>query len=350
MKAWMVTKAKAPLEEFDLETPRPTGTQVLIETAYCGVCHSDLHFAKGEYNMGGGKVTKLADRGVELPRAPGHEIVGRVVAMGADVEGVAIGDLRVVYPWLGCGECRDCTTGLDNRCRMPRAIGVVRNGGFGSHVLVPHPRYLVDPGNVAPELAATFACAGLTVYSSIKKLGPLDPDQPVLLIGAGGLGLMAIEMLKAIDHRNIVSVDIDPAKLRVAKEKGATIVIDGSHSNLTARILDQVGKVPAVLDMVNNNHTARTALDVLDKGGTLVLVGVAGGELTISLATMIFMAWSIVGNLTGTLQDLRDVMALANAGKLASTPVSKCAAHEANRALNELKEGRITGRVVLDWS
>jgi alcohol dehydrogenase/propanol-preferring alcohol dehydrogenase len=349
MKAWMVTEAKAPLEKFELETPEPTGTEVVIETAYCGVCHSDLHFWKGEYNMGGGKVMKLADRGVELPRAPGHEIAGRVVAMGPDAQGVKIGDMRVVYPWLGCGDCYYCNNGLDNWCRTPRGIGVVRNGGFGSHVVVPHARYLADPGKVDPALAATYACSGLTIYSSLKKVMPLDPDSPVLLIGAGGLGLMAIEMLKAMDHRNIVSVDIDPDKLRVAREKGATTTIDGSQDNLAERVIAEVGKVPAVLDMVNNDTTAKAGLDCLDKGGTMILVGVAGGELTISLATMIFMGWRIQGNLTGTPQDLRDVLELANSGKLAPTPVQCCPADHANQALDDLKHGKVTGRAVLAW-
>ncbi|MGD9664832.1 MAG: alcohol dehydrogenase [Novosphingobium sp.] len=350
MKAWMVTEAKAPLEKFELETPEPVGTEVVVETAHCGVCHSDLHFWKGEYNMGGGKIMKLADRGVELPRAPGHEISGRVVAMGPDATGVKIGDMRVVYPWLGCGECYYCENGLDNFCRTPKGIGVVRNGGFGSHVVVPHARYLVDPGNVDPALAATYACSGLTIYSSLKKVMPVDADAPILLIGAGGLGLMAVEMLKAMGHRNIVSVDIDPAKLKVAQEKGATSVIDGSRGNLAEKIVEAVGKVPAALDMVNNDHTARAALDSLDKGGKLVLVGVAGGELNISLATMIFMGWSIFGNLTGTLQDLRDVIALANEGKLAPTPIQHCTADQANEAMNDLKNGKITGRAVLDWA
>ena len=350
MIAWMVTEAKAPLEKFDLETPVPTGTEVVVETAHCGVCHSDLHFWKGEYNMGGGKVMKLADRGVELPRAPGHEIAGRVVAKGPDATGVEIGDMRVVYPWLGCGDCYYCENGLDNFCRTPKGIGVVRDGGFGSHVVVPHGRYLVDPGNVDPALAATYACSGLTIYSSLKKVMPVDTDAPILLIGAGGLGLMAVEMLKAMGHRNIVSVDIDPAKLEVAKEKGATTVIDGSSGNLAEKIADAVGKVPAALDMVNNDHTARAALDSLDKGGKLVLVGVAGGELNISLATMIFMGWSIFGNLTGSLHDLRDVIALANEGKLAPTPIQHCKVDDANQAMNDPKNGNVTGRAVLDWA
>ncbi|GGY98166.1 alcohol dehydrogenase [Novosphingobium colocasiae] len=350
MKAWMVTAAKAPLEQRELETPVPQGTEVLVETAYCGVCHSDLHFWKGEYNMGGGKIMKLADRGVKLPQAPGHEIAGRVVAKGPDATGVEVGDMRVVYPWLGCGDCYYCNNGLDNWCRTPKGIGVVRSGGFGSHVMVPHARYLADPGKVDPALAATYACSGLTIYSSLKKIMPLDPDRPILLIGAGGLGLMAIEMLKALDHHQIISVDIDADKRRVAEERGATVTFDGRADDLVDQIAAYCGKVPAVLDFVNNDKTAAAGLACLDKGGTLVLVGVAGGELAISLATMIFMGWRIEGNLTGTPGDLHEVLALANSGKLAPTPIECRHIDEANAAMTDLKEGKVTGRAVLEWS
>lgn len=349
MQAWMITESKAPLEKIELPTPVPTGTEVVVETAFCGVCHSDLHFWKGEYNMGGGKVMNLADRGVALPRAPGHEIAGRVVAMGPDASGVAIGDMRVVYPWLGCGTCIYCTTGHDNMCRTPRGIGVIRDGGFASHVVVPHARYLADPGNVDPALAATYACSGLTVHSAVRKIMPVAPDDPVLLIGAGGLGLMGIAMLKAFGHRNIVSVDIDPEKRRFAEESGATQTIDGAGAGLAERIIATCGKVAAALDFVNNDTTARAAFDALDKGGKLVLVGVAGGELTLSLAGMIFLGQSVEGNLVGSPQDLHDVLALANAGKLAPTPVQCRSADEANEALLDLKNGKVTGRAVLQW-
>jgi len=350
MKAWMVVEAKQPLQCFEIETPVPTGTQVLIETTHCGVCHSDLHFWKGEYNMGGGKVMRLADRGVQLPRAPGHEIVGRVVALGPEATGVKIGDTRVVFPWLGCGTCAECTGGQDNLCRTPRGIGVISNGGFGSHVVVPHSRYLADPGKVDPALAATYACSGLTVYSAIRKIMPLDPDRSILLIGAGGVGLMGVAMLKAMDHRNIISVDIDPAKRAAALEAGASQAIDGAGPDLAARIQAPCGPVAAAVDFVNNDTTARTCLEVLDKGGKLVLVGIAGGELNLSLAGMIFRALTVYGSNTGCPDDLRAVLALANSGKLAPTPLQHFHHDQANEAMQSLYAGKITGRAILDWA
>jgi len=347
MEAWMVVEPEQPLKPLEEPTPVPTGTEVLIEVTHCGVCHSDLHFWKGGYNLGGGKMLKLADRGVTLPRAPGHEVAGRVAQLGPDAEGVAVGDVRVVYPWLGCGECIYCRTERDNMCSTPRAIGVVRNGGFGSHVVVPHPRYLVDPGKVDPGLAATYACSGITVYSAIDKIMPVDPDQPVLLIGAGGLGLVAIAMLQALGHRNIVSVDLDATKRQAALEEGATLVIDGAGDDLTERVIEVCGPVAAVIDFVGSASTSRSGLDALAKGGVYVPVGVSGGELTVSLASLIFRAQAIRGSLTGNLKDLRAVLALANEGKLKPTPITYCSHDHTNEAMVDLREGRVTGRIVL---
>ena len=347
MKSWMVVEPNAPLEQIELPTPEPQGSEVLVEVTHCGVCHSDLHFWKGEYAMGGGQVMKLAQRGVTLPRAPGHEVAGRVVALGPDAKGTEIGDMRVIYPWLGCGECEDCNNERDNLCLSPRGIGVVRHGGFGSHVIVPHARYLFDPGNVDIALAATYACSGLSCYSAVSKVAPLVPGKPALIIGAGGIGLMMIAMLKAFGHDNIVVVDIDSAKRAAALDAGASQVVDGTGDDVAARVIAASGPVAVAFDCVNSDSTARAALDALAKGGKLVLIGMSGGDLTLSLAGMIFRSHSVIGNLTGSPADLRAVLALANAGKLEPTPIN-CRPHdEANQALVDLKQGKFIGRTVL---
>ena len=349
MKAWAVVEAGAPLEEIDVPTPEPTGTEVVVEVTHCGVCHSDLHFWKGEYNMGGGKVMKITDRGVTLPRAPGHEIAGRVVAVGPDARGVKVGDVRVVYPWLGCGHCAACLAEQDNMCLAQRSLGVVQHGGFASHVKVPHARYLVDPGDVDLGLAATYACSGISVYSALRKVMPIAPTEPIVLIGAGGLGLMGVAMLKAFGHETIISVNTDPDKRAAAIAEGATAVVDGTGEDVSARILEAAGgPVQAVIDFVNISATARAGLDVLAKGGRLILLGMSGGEITLSLAAMVFRAHSIQGSNTGNLQDLRDVLALANTGKLKPTPIHICPRHDANQAMMDLHHGRVTGRIVLN--
>ncbi len=348
MKAWAVIRNEQPLECIELPDPVATGSEVVLEVTRCGVCHSDLHFWHGAYNMGGGKVMSLQDRGVTLPRAPGHEITGRVVAVGPAAQGVAVGDERIVYPWIGCGHCARCLAGEDNLCLAQRSLGVLEHGGFGGRVKVPHPRYLVEYDGIDPSLAATYACSGITVYSAIRKLLPLDPDEAVLLIGAGGLGLAAIAMLRALGHRRIVSLDISADKLRAAEQAGATQTVLGTGDDVVARIHAAAGgAVPAAIDLVNSSATARTGLEALAKGGRLVLVGVAGGDLTLSLATMIFRVQSVLGSNTGTVADLRAVVALAQSGKLAPTPVQEFPKHEANAALARLEQGGITGRAVL---
>lgn len=348
MKAWAVIRHEQPLECIEMPNPVATGSEVVLEVTRCGVCHSDLHFWHGSYNMGGGKTMTLRDRGVTLPRAPGHEITGRVVAFGPDATGVAVGDARIVYPWIGCGACARCLAGDDNLCLAQRSIGVLENGGFGSLVKVPHARYLIDFSGIDPSLAATYACSGITVYSAIKKIQPIGPDEPVLLIGAGGLGLAAIAMLKALGHRRIVSLDISQDKRNAALQAGATEAVDGQGDDVVARILAAAGgPVPAAIDFVNTSQTARLGFDALAKGGKLVLVGVAGGELTLSLATMIFRAQSVLGSNTGTVADLHAVVELARSGRLAATPVQEFPKNAANEALLKLQNGDITGRAVL---
>lgn len=348
MKAWVVVAPEAPLEKIEKPTPEPVGTEVLLAVSHCGLCHSDLHFWKGEYNMGGGKIMKLAERGVTLPRAPGHEILGTVVRAGPDAVGVTLGDVRVVYPWIGCGHCPACLEEQDNLCTGgPQSLGVMNDGGFGDHVLVRHPKYLVDPGRVDPALAATYACSGITAYGAVRKIMPLRPDQPVVLIGAGGLGLTAIAMLKAFGHHTIVSVDMSADKLETARAEGATSIVMGGEG-AAARILEATGgPVPAVIDFVNIASTAETALAILAKGGRLVVVGVTGGEIPLSLAGLVFRGLTIQGTLMGSPQDLRDVVAMANDGRLAPTPVSCVPKTDVMQAMDDLHHGHVTGRLVL---
>ncbi|SOE90635.1 alcohol dehydrogenase/alcohol dehydrogenase, propanol-preferring [Burkholderia sp. YR290] len=349
MKLWAVVTNGEPLQAIEMDDPEPKGAEVLLDVSHCGVCHSDLHFWKGEYNMGHGKVLRITDRGVTLPKAPGHEVVGRVVAFGPDATGVKKGDRRIVYPWIGCGVCDRCKAGEDNMCVKQASIGVVRNGGFGSRVLVPHSRYLVDPGDLDPAVAATYACSGITVLSAIRKLAITDPDSAVLLIGAGGLGHAAIAMLIALGHRNIVAVDVDESKRQAALAAGATAVIDGTAEDLGEQIAQAAGgPVLYAMDFVNRSTTAKVAFDSLGKGGKLVLVGAAGGELELSLAGMIFLPRSVMGTQTGTLQDLKDVVEMARSGKLKSIPIDHMPFDEANEALLRLKSGRVTGRLVLE--
>lgn len=348
MKIWGIVETRKPLQVLEIEDPTPKGTEVIVAVSHCGVCHSDLHFWEGEYNLGGGKVMKITERGVTLPRAPGHEMLGTVVAIGPDAEGVAIGDKRIVYPWIGCGACDRCLAGEENLCASMKTMGVVTHGGLAEKVVVPHPRYLVAYDGVDPSVAATYACSGITVYGAIRKLEIQHPDSPVVLFGAGGLGFSAIAMLVAKGHRHIVVVDVDPAKEAPALAAGATAFVDGRIPGLTDALKRIAGgPLLYVIDFVNTDATARAAFDALGKGGRMVLVGVAGGELTLSLASMIFVPRTVMGTAMGSIQDLRDVVELARSGALKPIPVEEMDIDRVNEAFRKLRDGKVTGRIVL---
>lgn len=351
MRAWAVVENGQPLKEIELPTPEPKGTEVLLEVTHCGVCHSDLHIWEGYYDVGGGQKMSLKDRGVVLPLAMGHEIVGRVTKLGPDATGVKVGDLRIVFPWLGCGTCETCLAEEDNMCvKAARSLGVFQNGGYGTHVVAPHSRHLVDPGTLDPAVAATYACSGITVYSAIKKIMPIAAHEPVVLVGAGGLGLNAIAVLRALKHQNIISVDISAEKREAALKAGATKVVDGSGDGaaVTQRIIDAAGgMVPAVIDLVNGTATARFAFGALNKGGKLVQVGLFGGELMLPLPIMAMRALTVRGSYVGNPKELRELVALAQAGSLEALPVATVPQSDANAALMRLRDGKVTGRLVL---
>ncbi len=274
-----------------------------------------------------------------------------MVALGpdADGKGVQVGDKRIVFPWVGCGDCERCLAEEDNLCAKGAAIGVRQPGGFGSHVVVPHPRHLIDAGDIDPAVAATYACSGLTVYSAIRKIMPIAPDKPVVLIGAGGLGLSAIEILKALGHRNIISVDVSEPKRRAALTAGASQAIDGTGEDVADRVKAAAGgPVPAVVDLVNSSATVKVALAVLARGGMTVQVGMFGGRLDVPLMTFPGQGVSIHGNFVGNPKELREVVALARSGRLKPIPVETRPKSQASRTLQELRDGKITGRVVLE--
>jgi alcohol dehydrogenase, propanol-preferring len=348
MQAWAMVEFGQKLEQIEKPTPVPQGTEVLIEVSHCGVCHSDLHAWDGYYQLAGGRRLLSRDRGVRLPMALGHEIVGRVAAMGPEAKGVSVGDRRIVYPWVGCGHCDRCQAEQDNMCMDVRPLGIRQDGGFGSHVVVPHPRHLVDPGHLDPALAATYACSGITVYSAIRKLMPRAPHKPIVIVGAGGLGLSAIAVLRALKHEAIVVVDTDAAKLEAAKQAGASAVVDASAPEVGARLVEAAGgPLEAVIDLVNASSTARMVYDALAKGGTIVQVGLYGGELAIDLPLMAMRELALRGSYVGTPQDLRELVALAQSNALASLPITELPKSSANEALQRLKNGQVIGRLVL---
>jgi alcohol dehydrogenase, propanol-preferring len=351
LRAWAVVENGKPLKEVEWPTPEPTGTQILLEVTHCGACHSDVHIWEGYYDLGGGQRMSLADRGVVLPLAMGHEIVGRVAKLGPDAKGVKVGDLRIVYPWLGCGKCEKCLAEEDNLCTVAnRSLGVYQNGGYGTHVVAPHPCHLVDPGALDPAVAGTYACSGITVFSAIKKAMPLSSTQPIIVVGAGGLDLSAIALLRVLKHQNIISVDVSADKRDAALKAGANKVVDGSGDGPTVskRIIEASGSpVLAVIDLVNSTATAGFAFGALAKGGKLIQVGLFGGELTVPLPIMAIRALTVQGSYVGNPKDLRELVKLAQDGQLPALPVATMPQSHAYEALMRVRDAKVIGRLVL---
>ena len=178
MRMFQVCVCGEPLVCNEGPTPTPKGSEVLLKTLAAGVCHSDLHLADGWFDLGGGKRMSLADRGMKLPVTLGHENVGEVVAVGPDAKGVKIGARMLADPWIGCGNCDVCRRGDDNLCRAMKSLGVFSNGGYADYIMVPHPRYLFDIGNMNAERAAPLACSGVTTFAALKKVPTLKTRRP----------------------------------------------------------------------------------------------------------------------------------------------------------------------------
>jgi propanol-preferring alcohol dehydrogenase len=349
MHGWAVVKNGVPLEEIESPTPEPRGTQVLLKVTHCGICHSDLYFQDGYYDLGGGKRLSLADRGVSLPLVPGHETVGKVVAFGLDAKGVAVGDHRIVFPWAGCGHCNRCKAGDENLCLKPNHLGVFKAGGYGTHVIAERPEHLIDFGDVDPALAATYACSGITAYSAVRKLLPLAADDPVVIIGAGGLGLAAIKILKALEHNNIVAVDVSPEKLSGAVEAGARASVDGKAPDLATQITGAAGApIIGVIDFVASTATATAGIAVLTKGGTYVPVGLYGGDITLQIPMIPLRGIAIRGSYVGNLRELKELVELAKSGALKASPVERVPHAHPNEALDRVRSGEVAGRLVLE--
>ena len=348
MISFDVCKCGAPLQRMERPTPTPSGTEVLLKVLAAGVCHSDIHIWDGYYDMGGGRKIQLTDRGIKLPLTMGHENVGEVVAFGPQAMGVKLGDRRLVFPWIGCGECKVCKENEEQLCMAPRSLGVYRNGGYSDHLLVPHPRYLLEIGDMPPERAAPLACSGVTTYGALKKLGPMLAQEPVVIIGAGGLGLMALALLKAMGGVGAIVVDIDQAKRDAAKAAGAIATIDGAASDAHKEIIKLTnGGAWSVIDLVGASSTVKIGTDCLIKGGKLIVVGLFGGNVTISTPTIPLRAMTIQGSYVGSLSELKELVALVQRTGLPSVPISKRPLATAGGALDDLKAGKVVGRLVL---
>jgi len=342
-----ITEFGAHLSRIDAPTPVPTGTQVLLKVEHCGVCHSDVHLHDGYFDMGGGNKLDVR-RGRPLPFTLGHEIQGVVEAIGPDAKGVAKGERRVAYPWIGCGACPTCERGEENLCNTPRALGITVAGGFASHVMVPHPRYLIDFGNVPASLAGTYMCSGLTAFSAMKKLGSVGKNDPVVIVGLGGVGMMGLQFAKALFGTAPIAVDIDPGKLDAAARAGAGLVLRANDPDALKQLMAATGGGAfAAIDFVGSEASLQFATSAVRKGGKVVIAGLFGGGFAMPIPMFPMRAISIAGTYVGTLGEANDMMALVKAGKVQPIPVATRPLSAASDTLNDLRSGKILGRVVL---
>jgi D-arabinose 1-dehydrogenase-like Zn-dependent alcohol dehydrogenase len=348
MLSQSITAFGAPLEAIETPTPVPQGTEVLLKVRHAGVCHSDVHLHDGYFDLGGGK--KLSLENIALPHTLGHEIEGEIVAAGPAATGVEIGARRAVFPWIGCGECPACLRGEEHLCRRPRQIGCSSGvaGGFATHVLAPHSRYLLDYGTVPPALAAVCTCSGLTAFGAIRKIGPLSAGDQILIIGCGGVGLMGVQFARALTGQSPLAADIDETRLAAARNAGAASTYNTKDPGAAKKLfLDTQGGVFAAVDFVGSEASFAFANATVRKGGRIIAVGLFGGAMTIPLPLFPLRALSIVGSYAGTLAEAGEMMRLVRAGKIDPIPVTTRPLAEAGATLDDLRHGRITGRVVL---
>lgn len=329
---------------------QPAGGEILLKVTHSGVCHSDVYIQEGYQDLGNGEKIDFADSMMPMPLVMGHEIVGEVVATGTPSDAHLIGQRRLIYPWIGCGECATCHDGFDNHCEQPRSLGIFRHGGYAEHVVVPDAKYLLEIGDVDPSWACTLACSGLTVFSALKQLMPMKSDSALAIIGMGGLGLSAVSLARKLGFSRIIACDIEDERLEAARELGADHLLNTLKSTspeVDLKILAQQ-RLHGVIDTVGIPATVQMAIGAVAKGSRMVLVGLQGGQTELRIPLLPFKALSIIGSYTGSLNDLRELIALVRQGGITTLPIRQQPLCCLPEALNDLKKGNMVGRIVLN--
>jgi alcohol dehydrogenase len=347
LRRFSLTAYEAPLCETIVDCPEPQGSEVLVRIERCGVCHSDLHMQDGYFALGDGKTLDVR-AGRSLPFTLGHEIAGVVERVGPDATGITRGAKVAVYPWIGCGQCAACRAGDENLCVANRHLGISVDGGFASHVLVPHPHYLIDYAPLSPSFAGALMCSGLTSYAALKRLSAHAARGPVLLVGLGGVGLMGLSIALSLFPQAPIAADIDAEKRAAALNAGAAAAYDPADREARRALLKATGGgVFAACDFVGSEKSLAFATGALAKGGKVVVTGLLGGSFPLPATMFVLKAMTVEGTLTGTLSEAREVMALAQASKIAPPPIRERPLAPAQAALEDLRAGRVIGRVVL---
>jgi propanol-preferring alcohol dehydrogenase len=335
MKSAVLHEFKKPLSIEEVERPHVQEEEVLIQVEACGVCHSDLHLADGDW-------TQLAGI-VKRPLILGHEIAGRVVEKGGKVRELEVGD-RVGVPWINwsCGECEFCHEGNENLCSRQKITGVTVDGGYTEFVKAPATHALKIPNNLSALEAAPLFCAGLTVYRAIKN-ARISPGQRVAVFGIGGLGHVAVQLAQA-RGAEVTAIDISEEKLELARSLRAVQALNAT-SNDTVKQLRKWGVHVALVTSAAKS-AYEMAFACLRPSGTLVVVGLPDANICFPPILMAAREVRIHASSVGTRQDLREVLAMAADGKV-HCQVHALPLSEANEALEELRKGQVSGRIVL---
>jgi alcohol dehydrogenase, propanol-preferring len=336
MKAAILREFKQPLAIEEFDRPKPEIHEVLIEVEACGVCHSDLHVADGDW-------PKLA-RIVKKPLILGHEIAGRVVEKGAAVRDLQIGD-RVGVPWLhwSCGECEFCREGNENLCARQKITGVTVDGGYAEFVRAPASHALKIPAGLSSVEAAPLFCAGVTVLRALKQ-AKISRGQRLAIFGIGGLGHIAVQIGSALGAE-IAAVDISEEKLALAKSLGASHVFNAVSDDV-AKGFRNLGGAHAALVTSAAKLAYDVAFQCVRPSGSLLVVGLPAENICFPPILMAAREIRVHASALGTRQDLSEILAMAAAGKVSCQTATRPLA-QANDVLELLRRGSVSGRIVL---
>jgi D-arabinose 1-dehydrogenase-like Zn-dependent alcohol dehydrogenase len=274
------------------------------------------------------------------------EIAGTIESVGPDADAV-VGAKVAVYPWIGCAQCPACKAGDENICTASRHLGITVDGGYATHVIVPDPRYLLDYAPLSAGYAGALMCSGLTAYAALKRLADRAPRAPLLLIGLGGVGLMGLALARAMYGAAPYVADIDAKKREAALAAGAKEAFDPADPNARKALLKASGGLYAAVDFAGSEASLNFATGVLAKGGKVVVTGLIGGAYTTAVAMFSLKAMTIEGTSTGTLAEARELLAMVRAKNIVPPPIAERPLDQASATLDDLRAGRIVGRVVL---
>jgi propanol-preferring alcohol dehydrogenase len=340
MKAARLHAYGQPLRIDEIPTPTPGPGQVVIAVGGAGFCHSDIHVIEGEIKI--------------LPRMPlvlGHENAGIVSAIGAGVTTVKEGDAVAVFGGWGCGGCALCITGYEQLCESPEWAGLsVHDGGYAEYLLVPSERYLIPLSTLTPSVAAPLTDAALTPYRAVRKaLAFLEPDYLALVIGLGGLGQYGLKLLQILSGCPVVVVDVSPHKLELAKSMGAAHTLNGNDPDVADRIRDLTHGhgVAAAFDFVGSDRTLDLAIRSTRSLGKVSQIGLAGGTARLHVLDNSRFEVLFEATLWGSIKELREVIALAESGRLTTIPIEVAPLEQINDVYRRLKNGEIEGRAVI---